>query len=121
VVRVHPETGERTSVLGNFVPRFVSARRNDDVKTVRPVPVAYHGLTAPGNQQNVAGRWSGRDVFATGTTAPRSTNAVNDYGVTSRLFAAPHRWLRPASSMAAVQRYAVSRPEMPKPPIADCS
>ena len=43
VVRVHPETGERTLVLGNFVQRFVGLSEIRQPETVRPVPVAHHG------------------------------------------------------------------------------
>ncbi len=42
VVRIHPETGERTLVLGNFVQRFTGVAEIRQPETVRSIPSPRH-------------------------------------------------------------------------------
>ncbi|OSI36748.1 TauD/TfdA dioxygenase family protein, partial [Bradyrhizobium canariense] len=79
VVRVHPETGERTLVLGNFVQRFVGLPKYDGQKLFE---LFQSHITAPENTL----RWS----WKTGDVAiwdNRATQhyAVNDYGDQHRI------------------------------------
>ena len=74
VVRVHPETGERTLVLGNFVQRFVGLSKYDSQKLF---DLFQSHITAPENTV----RWSWRqgDVVIWDNRATQHY-AVNDYG-----------------------------------------
>jgi alpha-ketoglutarate-dependent sulfate ester dioxygenase len=74
VVRVHPETGERTLVLGNFVQRFVGLPKHDGQ---RLFDLFQSHVTAPENTV----RWS-REAGDVAIWDNRATQhyAVNDYG-----------------------------------------
>ncbi|MFG1302252.1 TauD/TfdA family dioxygenase [Xanthobacter sp. V3C-3] len=79
VVRVHPETGERSLVLGNFVQRFVGLNKGDSQKLY---DLFQSHITAPEN--TVRWRWREGDVAIWDN---RSTQhyAVNDYGDAHRV------------------------------------
>ncbi|RVL94233.1 TauD/TfdA dioxygenase family protein [Sinorhizobium meliloti] len=74
VVRVHPETGERSLLLGNFVQRFVGLSRSDSTKLYE---VFQSYVTAPEN--TVRWRWKAGDVAIWDNRATQHY-AVNDYG-----------------------------------------
>jgi len=74
VVRVHPETGERTLVLGNFVQRFVGVPKYDGQKLF---DLFQSHITAPEN--TVRWRWKTGDVAIWDNRATQHY-AVNDYG-----------------------------------------
>jgi len=74
VVRVHPETGERTLVLGNFVQRFVGLGKSDGQKLF---DLLQSHVTAPEN--TVRWRWQAGDVAIWDNRATQHV-AVNDYG-----------------------------------------
>ncbi|MGX5844758.1 TauD/TfdA dioxygenase family protein [Mesorhizobium sp. ArgA1] len=74
VVRVHPETGERTLLLGNFVQRFVGLSKNDSQKLYE---VLQSYVTAPEN--TVRWHWRPGDVAIWDNRATQHY-AVNDYG-----------------------------------------
>ena len=73
VVRVHPETGERTLVLGNFVQRFVGIPKYDGQKLL---DLFQSHITAPEN--TVRWRWQQGDVAIWDNRATQHY-AVNDY------------------------------------------
>jgi alpha-ketoglutarate-dependent taurine dioxygenase len=79
VVRIHPETGERTLVLGNFVQRFVGVPKYDSQKLF---DLFQSHVTAPENTV----RWSWRqgDVAIWDNRATQHY-AVNDYGDQQRV------------------------------------
>jgi taurine dioxygenase len=74
VVRVHPETGERTLLLGNFAQRFVGYSRSDGQKLY---DLFQSHITAPEN--TVRWRWQAGDVAIWDNRATQHI-AVNDYG-----------------------------------------
>lgn len=74
VVRVHPETGERTLVLGNFVQRFVGLNKTDNAKLL---DLFQSHITAPEN--TVRWQWKNDDVAIWDNRATQHI-AVNDYG-----------------------------------------
>ena len=74
VVRVHPETGERTLLLGNFVQRFVGQNKAD---SARLYELFQSHITAPENI--VRWRWKANDVAIWDNRATQHY-AVNDYG-----------------------------------------
>lgn len=74
VVRVHPETGERTLVLGNFVQRFVGLSKYDSQKLF---DLFQSHITAPEN--TVRWSWQQGDVVIWDNRATQHY-AVNDYG-----------------------------------------
>ena len=74
VVRVHPETGERTLVLGNFVQRFVGYAKSDGQKLF---DLFQSHITSPEN--TVRWRWQAGDVAIWDNRATQHI-AVNDYG-----------------------------------------
>jgi alpha-ketoglutarate-dependent sulfate ester dioxygenase len=74
VVRVHPETNERTLVLGYFVKRFVGLSKNDSSKLF---DLFQSHITAPEN--TVRWRWRAGDVVIWDNRATQHY-AVNDYG-----------------------------------------
>jgi alpha-ketoglutarate-dependent taurine dioxygenase len=74
VVRVHPETGERTLVLGNFVQRFVGLPKYDGQKLF---DLFQAHITAPEN--TVRWNWQAGDVAIWDNRATQHY-AVNDYG-----------------------------------------
>ncbi|WP_027168298.1 TauD/TfdA family dioxygenase [Mesorhizobium sp. WSM3224] len=74
VVRVHPETGERTLLLGNFVQRFVGLSKNESQKLYE---LFQSYVTAPEN--TVRWHWRAGDVAIWDNRATQHY-AVNDYG-----------------------------------------
>ncbi|WP_192257621.1 TauD/TfdA dioxygenase family protein [Mesorhizobium caraganae] len=74
VVRVHPETGERTLLLGNFVQRLIGLSKSD---SARLYEVFQSYVTAPEN--TVRWRWKAGDVAIWDNRATQHY-AVNDYG-----------------------------------------
>lgn len=74
VVRVHPETGERTLVLGNFVQRLVGLNKSD---TAKLVDLFQSYITSPEN--TVRWHWKNDDVAIWDNRATQHI-AVNDYG-----------------------------------------
>lgn len=79
VVRVHPETGERSLLLGSFVQRIVDLARDESQK-VYELLQAY--VTAPEN--TVRWRWQAGDVVIWDNRATQHV-AVNDYGEAHRV------------------------------------
>ncbi|MCS3765937.1 MULTISPECIES: TauD/TfdA dioxygenase family protein [Bradyrhizobium] len=74
VVRVHPETGERTLVLGYYVQRFVGIPKYDGQKLL---DLFQSHITAPEN--TVRWNWKEGDVAVWDNRATQHY-AVNDYG-----------------------------------------
>lgn len=74
VARVHPETGERTLILGNFVQRFVGIPKYDGQKLFE---LFQSHITAPEN--TVRWSWKQSDVAIWDNRATQHY-AVNDYG-----------------------------------------
>lgn len=74
VVRVHPETGERSLLLGSFVKR-IEGLAQDESQKVFELLQAY--VTAPEN--TVRWRWQAGDVVIWDNRATQHY-AVNDYG-----------------------------------------
>jgi taurine dioxygenase len=74
VVRVHPETGEKSLLLGNFVQRLVGLSKSD---SARLYEVFQSYVTAPEN--TVRWRWKAGDVAIWDNRATQHY-AVNDYG-----------------------------------------
>ncbi|TIT79430.1 MAG: TauD/TfdA family dioxygenase, partial [Mesorhizobium sp.] len=79
VVRVHPETGERSLLLGNFVQRFVGLSKNDSAKLYE---LFQSYVTTPEN--TVRWRWHAGDVAIWDNRATQHY-AVNDYGDQQRI------------------------------------
>lgn len=79
VVRVHPETGERTLLLGNFVQRIVGVSKTDSAKLY---DIFQSYVTAPEN--TVRWRWKAGDVVIWDNRATQHY-AVNDYGDAHRV------------------------------------
>jgi len=79
VVRIHPETGEHTLILGSFVQRFVGFDRFASAKLYELFQ-AY--VTAPEN--TVRWRWKTGDVAIWDNRATQHV-AVNDYGDARRI------------------------------------
>ncbi|MBR1217750.1 TauD/TfdA family dioxygenase [Bradyrhizobium sp. U87765 SZCCT0131] len=79
VVRVHPETGERTLLLGNFVQRFIGLPKSDGQKLY---DLFQSHITAPEN--TVRWRWQAGDVAIWDNRATQHY-AVNDYGDQHRI------------------------------------
>ncbi|WP_038937398.1 TauD/TfdA dioxygenase family protein [Bradyrhizobium sp. 521_C7_N1_3] len=79
VVRVHPETGERTLVLGTYVTRFVDVPKYDGQ---RLFDLFESHITAPEN--TVRWNWKQGDVAIWDNRATMH-RAVNDYGDHSRV------------------------------------
>lgn len=79
VVRVHPETGERSLVLGNFVQKIVGFSKTDSANL-------FNGLqsyvTRPEN--TVRWRWQAGDVAIWDNRATQHY-AINDYGDQPRI------------------------------------
>lgn len=74
VVRVHPDTGERTLILGNFVQRFVGLPKYDSQKLFE---LFQSYITAPEN--TVRWNWKQGDIAIWDNRATQHY-AVNDYG-----------------------------------------
>lgn len=74
VVRVHPETGEKSLLLGNFVQRLVGLSKSDSANLYE---LFQSYVTAPEN--TVRWRWQGGDVAIWDNRATQHY-AVNDYG-----------------------------------------
>ncbi|BBB97358.1 alpha-ketoglutarate-dependent taurine dioxygenase [Bradyrhizobium elkanii] len=107
VVRVHPETGEHTLVLGNFVQRFVGLPKYDGQKLF---DLFQSHITAPEN--TVRWSWRAGDVAIWDNRATQHY-AVNDYGD-------QHRVVRRATIDGEVPvsvdgRHSVTRIKSPKP------
>lgn len=79
VVRVHPETGERTLVLGSFVQRFLGYSRHDSEHLFQ---LLQSHVTKPEN--TVRWRWRQGDVAIWDNRATQHY-AVNDYGDAKRV------------------------------------
>lgn len=107
VVRVHPETGERTLLLGNFVQRFVGLSRSD-FHRIHELFQSY--VTAPEN--TIRWRWQRGDVAIWDNRATQHY-AVNDYGDQRRVV---HRATVDGDVPVAVDgRRSVSRTKAAKP------
>jgi taurine dioxygenase len=79
VVRIHPETGERTLVLGNFFKRFVGLSAADSAR--------LFGLfqdTITRLENTVRWRWAPGDVAIWDNRATQHY-AINDYGAQKRV------------------------------------
>lgn len=74
VVRVHPETKERTLLLGSFVRRFVGLSKSDSAKLYE---ILQSYITSPEN--TVRWHWQAGDVAIWDNRATQHY-AVNDYG-----------------------------------------
>ncbi len=79
VVRVHPETGERSLLLGNFAQRFAGLSKRDSA-ALYDLFQTY--VTAPEN--TVRWRWQAGDVVIWDNRATQHY-AVNDYGDAHRV------------------------------------
>ena len=79
VVRIHPETGERTLVLGAFVRRFLDLPKADSAQIFSMLQ-GY--ITRPEN--TVRWRWAVGDVAIWDNRATQHV-AIDDYGAQSRL------------------------------------
>ena len=79
VVRVHPETGERSLLLGNFVQRLAGLSKADSAKLYE---LFQSYVTAPEN--TVRWRWRTGDVAIWDNRATEHY-AVNDYGDQHRI------------------------------------
>jgi taurine dioxygenase len=79
VVRVHPSTGERSLVLGDFVRRFVGYRQSDFQHLFELFQSHITRL-----ENTVRWRWSVGDVAIWDNTATQHC-AVNDYGDEKRV------------------------------------
>ncbi|MDE5447365.1 TauD/TfdA family dioxygenase, partial [Bradyrhizobium sp. CSA207] len=79
VVRVHPETGERTLVLGYYVQRFVGIPKYDGQKLL---DLFQSHITAPEN--TVRWNWKEGDLAIWDNRATQHY-AVNDYGDARRI------------------------------------
>ncbi|MDE5458622.1 TauD/TfdA family dioxygenase [Bradyrhizobium sp. CSA112] len=79
VVRIHPETGERTLVLGSYVERFVDIAKSDGQ---RLLDLFESHITAPEN--TVRWNWKQGDVAIWDNRATMH-RAVRDYGDQDRV------------------------------------
>lgn len=79
VVRIHPETNERSLLLGYFVKRFVGLNKSD---SARLYEIFQSYVTAPEN--TVRWRWKAGDVAIWDNRATQHY-AVNDYGDERRI------------------------------------
>ncbi|AJE45843.1 TauD/TfdA dioxygenase family protein [Celeribacter indicus] len=79
VVRVHPETGERTLLLGSFVQRISGLSRADGQKIYE---IFQEHITAP--EHTVRWQWQPNDVAIWDNRATQHV-AVNDYGDAHRV------------------------------------
>lgn len=79
VVQVHPDTGERALLLGNFVQRFVGLSKGDSQKLF---DLFQSHITAPEN--TVRWSWKEGDVVIWDNRATQHY-AVNDYGDQKRV------------------------------------
>lgn len=79
VVRVHPETDERSLLLGSFLQRFVGLSREE---SSRVYDLLQAHVTAPEN--TVRWRWQAGDVVIWDNRATQHV-AVNDYGSAHRV------------------------------------
>jgi alpha-ketoglutarate-dependent taurine dioxygenase len=79
VVRVHPETGERTLVLGHFVKKILGLSSHDSAHLFQ---VLQEHVTRPEN--TVRWRWAVGDVAVWDNRATQHY-AINDYGDQYRL------------------------------------
>jgi alpha-ketoglutarate-dependent sulfate ester dioxygenase len=78
VVRVHPETGERTLVVGHFVQRFVGL---DSADSQRLFSILQDHITRPEN--TVRWRWQAGDVAIWENRATQH-RAIADFGLQPR-------------------------------------
>jgi taurine dioxygenase len=79
VVRVHPETGERTLVLGHFVKKILGLSSHDSAHLFQ---VLQEHVTRPEN--TVRWRWAVGDIAVWDNRATQHY-AINDYGDQHRL------------------------------------
>ncbi|CAG2145355.1 TauD/TfdA dioxygenase family protein [Cupriavidus plantarum] len=79
VVRVHPETGERTLVLGHFVKRLLGYSATDSAHLISVLQSHVHRL-----ENTVRWRWQTGDVAIWDNRATQHY-AINDYGDTRRI------------------------------------
>jgi alpha-ketoglutarate-dependent taurine dioxygenase len=79
VVRVHPETGERTLILGHFVKKILGVSSHDSAHLFQ---VLQDHVTRPEN--TVRWRWAVGDVAVWDNRATQHY-AINDYGDQHRL------------------------------------
>ncbi len=79
VVRVHPETGERTLVLGHFVKKLVGYSSVDSAHLVSLLQGHVHRL-----ENTVRWRWQAGDVAIWDNRATQHY-AINDYGDAHRV------------------------------------
>ncbi|WFU45227.1 TauD/TfdA family dioxygenase [Bradyrhizobium sp. CB82] len=111
VVRVHPETGERTLVLGALVQNFVGVPKYDGQKLF---DLFQSHITAPEN--TVRWNWKEGDVAIWDNRATQHY-AVNDYGDRHRLV---HRATIAGEIPVSIDgRSSVTRVTAPKQPAAE--
>lgn len=79
VVRVHPETGERSLLLGHFVKQIQGVSRNDSKQLIR---LFHERITHLDN--TVRWRWQEGDVVIWDNRATQHI-AINDYGDAQRI------------------------------------
>jgi alpha-ketoglutarate-dependent sulfate ester dioxygenase len=79
IVRVHPETGERTLVLGHFVKKIIGLSSHDSAHLFQ---LLQEHVTRPEN--TVRWRWAAGDVAVWDNRATQHY-AINDYGDQLRL------------------------------------
>lgn len=79
VVRVHPETGERTLVLGHFVKKLLGYSSADSTHLVSLLQGHVHRL-----ENTVRWRWQAGDVAVWDNRATQHY-AINDYGDAHRI------------------------------------
>ncbi|SDD02083.1 taurine dioxygenase [Cupriavidus sp. YR651] len=79
VVRVHPETGERTLVLGHFVKKLLGYSSTDSAHLVSLLQGHVHRL-----ENTVRWRWQAGDVAIWDNRATQHY-AINDYGDAHRV------------------------------------
>jgi taurine dioxygenase len=110
VVQVHPDTGERALLLGNFVQRFVGLNKGDSQKLF---DLFQSHITAPEN--TVRWRWQAGDVVIWDNRQTQHY-AVNDYGDQKRVV---HRATVDGGAPLSVDgRRSVLRKKIAKPRIA---
>ena len=79
LVRVHPETGERSLILGHFVKQILGVSSNDSKQLIR---LFHDRITQIDN--TVRWRWSEGDVVIWDNRATQHI-AINDYGQAQRI------------------------------------